>query len=629
MVATSFIPLLLATCAHANVIPRTISSTYKNATHSSAASSQSSEGLSFVFAGENPTSSAASSQSSEGLSFVFAGEDPTSSAAPSKTSAALSFAFPSKDSASSGAASPETSVGISFAFPSSSSSSSSSSSKDVLVGIDMGFTRSTRSAPLTIGIDLGPPTATSSRIGTPVGTPVGTPAAGNVSVSEQGFDFGFGGPTGAPSLVLTMIDGSFVLATVGASSTKPATTVPAGATTSSKISLPVVTTAAPQEPTSRTPFEVGGITVSQNSDTQLVVGSQTLAVGSSVIVGSGSSTTAIVLQTDGSSTRIVVGTATAAVPAAEPTSGGSGEAAAPFEVGGITVSRNSASQIVIGTQTLGGAAGSSIVVGSGSFTTAVVLQTDASGATQVVVGGTTTAAIPTAAPISGVEGDPDAIVFGSQTLHPGSTLTLGSGSSTTKLVLQTYSAGGSAIVVADASTTYTVAAPTRASALPTLAGGGVQLITTGLTTELVVGGTQTYTFKTGGPSIGLVTEGGTTIVVAGGTGSGGTRIPIPTGLGKETSGASASASGSSGRSSRSTLGSATGSSRTTTAAAESSAAASGLSSGLGGDVDWATASASASASASGSVGAAARMVDGAVVGTGLVSAVCAVLALIL
>lgn len=446
-------------------------------------------------------------------------------------------------------------------------------------------------------------------------------------MSEQGFDFGLGGPTGAPSLVLTMIDGSFVLATVGASSTKPATTVPAGAT-SSKISLPVVTTAAPQEPTSPTPFEVGGITVSQNSDTQLVVGSQTLAVGSSVIVGSGSSTTAVVLETDGSSTRIVVGTATAAVPA-EPTSGGSGEAAAPFEVGGITVSRNSASEIVIGTQTLGGAAGSSIVVGSGSSTTAVVLQTDASGATQVVVGGTTTAAIPTAAPVYGVEGDPDAIVFGSQTLHPGSTLTLGSGSSTTKLVLQTYPAGSSAIVVADASTTYTVAAPTRASALPTLGGAGVQLITTGLATELVVGGTQTYTFKTGGPSIGLVTEGGTTIVVAGGSGSGGTRIPIPTGLGKETSGASASASGSSGRSSRSSLGSATGSSRTTTAA-ESSAAASGLSSGLGGNVGWTTASASASASASGSSeGAAARMVDGAVVGTGLVSAVCAVLALVL
>ncbi|EOD51278.1 putative phytanoyl- dioxygenase protein [Neofusicoccum parvum UCRNP2] len=512
-----------------------------------------------------------------------------------------------------------------------------------LGGIDMGFTKSSSAPALTIGIDT-------AQAGTPAATPGGDVSvsgdvSGDVSVSGEGFNTGIKPTLTGPTLILTEISGQFVLATVGATSA-PATsagtttglggmilsglgetgssapeqttaasepespeqtTAPAESDSPEQTSaasepdspeqttdagLPVVTTAAPQEPESTaaaaapTPVEVGGITVSQNSDTQLVVGSQTLEAGSTIVVGTGSSTTAVALETDGSSTHIVVGTATAAVPEAT----GSAEAApSPIEVGGVTASQNAASEIVVGTQTL--APGSSIIVGSGSSTTAVALQTTdgttqlvvgsstavvpaaapastasapaplevdgvtvsqntasqlvvgsqtlapgstitigsgssttaialhtASGSTQLVVG-STTAAIPTAAAAA------PAIIFGSQTLHPGSTLTLGTGSRTTAVVLTTDAAGRSAVVVADASTTYTVAAGTS-SASPTTT--GARLLTAGGTTELAIGAT-TYTFKTGGPAIALSTRGGTTVVVAG-TGSAQSLIAIPTGL---------------------------------------------------------------------------------------------------
>ncbi|KAH7039038.1 hypothetical protein B0J12DRAFT_244648 [Macrophomina phaseolina] len=263
-----------------------------------------------------------------------------------------------------------TTAAVSFVFPSAVAGPSSPEDSDS-VGIDMGFTKMTNSQPHTMGIDLGPSTAESAQTETPVGFSTGTPAAGPVSVSGEGFNIGFGPHTDGPTLVLTEIGGSLVLSTLSPSSTlattasaepaapgttksaqsepddptqistaaepaNPGTTLGAlepdtpepesSARTSlaSEPGLPVIATVAPQEPgftevaASPTPIEVGGITVSQNSDTQLVVGSQTLAAGSSIIVGSGSSTTVVVLQTEGSSTHIVVGTATAAVPSLAP-----------------------------------------------------------------------------------------------------------------------------------------------------------------------------------------------------------------------------------------------------------------------------------------------------------------------
>lgn len=597
---------------------------------------------------------------------------------------------------------------VSFSFPTQEASGTKTKDSDS-AGIDLGFTKPTNSQPQTIGIDLGPSTADSAQSG----TPAGSPAAGTPAVSADGFNTGFGPHTDGPTLVLTEVGGSLVLSTIGSSSapattasaesndpetTKsaqpestagttapsepeapeqtsaaPETDAPTQSPEASGSGLPVVTTAVPQEPASTavavspTPIEVGGITVSQNSDTQLVVGSQTLAAGSSVIVGSGSSTTAVVLQTEGGSTHIVAGTATAAVPnpaSAEPEA--STAPAAPFEVGGVTASQNSASEIVVGTQTI--APGSSITVGSGSSTTAVVLQTD-DGATHLIVG-SSTAAIPTApaaapetaapAPftVAGVTASQNSasdlvigthtlapgssivlgsgssttavalqtndgttqlvvgsstaaiptaaaaaapIVVGSQTLTPGSTLTVGSGTQTTALVLSTNAGGSSAIVVADASTTYTIDAPSASATNPpattTIPTTGAHLITTGATTELVVG-KSTYTFKTGGPSIGLVTEGGTTIVVAGESGGSRTSIPIPT------SDASSS----------------------TSTARASSVSGDGLSpsSGLGGGVGWATTSASAAASSTG----AAASVAGWSEGGGLIGLVCAVLGLV-
>lgn len=338
------------------------------------------------------------------------------------------------------------------------------------------------------------------------------------------------------------------------------------------------------------PFEVGGVTASQNSASEIVVGTQTIAPGSSIIVGSGSSTTAVVLQTDGGATHLIVGSSTAAIPTA-PAAAPETAAPAPFTVAGVTVSQNSASDLVIGTHTL--APGSSIVLGSGSSTTAVALQTN-DGTTQLVVG-SSTAAIPTAAAAAAP------IVVGSQTLTPGSTITVGSGTQTTALVLSTNAAGSSAIVVADASTTYTIDAPSAAATNPpattTIPTTGAHLITTGATTELVVG-KSTYTFKTGGPSIGLVTKGGTTIVVAGESGGSRTSIPIPT--------------------------SEASSSTSTTRAPSVSGDGLSPSSGLGGGVGWATTSASAAASSTG----AAASVAGWSEGGGLIGLVCAVLGLV-
>lgn len=65
-------------------------------------------------------------------------------------------------------------------------------------------------------------------------------------------------------------------------------------------------------------FEIGGVTVIENSQSKLVVGSQTLELGSSIVVGTGASTTPIAIHTEKGATRIVVGTTIGIVPTRAP-----------------------------------------------------------------------------------------------------------------------------------------------------------------------------------------------------------------------------------------------------------------------------------------------------------------------
>jgi len=111
--------------------------------------------------------------------------------------------------------------------------------------------------------------------------------------------------------------------------------------------------------------------------------------------------------------------------------------------------------------------GSSIVIGSGTSTTTIVLQTNTNGNTQVVVNGKTTnlpaaSTAPSIAPVviasltitpSVAHGGNTVLDVGGQTLAAGSTITLGSGKSATTIVYQ-VSNGVTQIVVNGQTSTF-------------------------------------------------------------------------------------------------------------------------------------------------------------------------------
>jgi hypothetical protein len=124
------------------------------------------------------------------------------------------------------------------------------------------------------------------------------------------------------------------------------------------------------------------ITPSSGSNSVYHIGSQTLALGSTITVGSGSAAQTIALQTTNGKTELVVGSSTSAFTVAS----SSTLPGTVINVHEQTVTANSKSEFVISGQTL--SVGGSIIEGSGSSTTVIALKTDSAGHTVLIAGGT-------------------------------------------------------------------------------------------------------------------------------------------------------------------------------------------------------------------------------------------------
>ncbi|KAK8208452.1 hypothetical protein IWZ01DRAFT_484099 [Phyllosticta capitalensis] len=240
------------------------------------------------------------------------------------------------------------------------------------------------------------------------------------------------------------------------------------------------TASSPPPPSSSAQTVFQGVTVSQNSQSQIVVNSQTVT-GSAVTIGSGASTTVVQVQTSNGATQLIAGGTTTTLPPASSAGGISPGTA--ITVGGQTFSANSASQLVVGSQTL--ASGSSITIGTGASTTVVALQTGTNGQAQLVVGNQTTdlaasttshfATIAAGATIS--RNAQSEIIINGQTLKPGVTVTIGNGTAQTTIGMQT-SRGNTALIVDGKSTTLGQNATTAKSSASSDGLGGA--IITGL-----------------------------------------------------------------------------------------------------------------------------------------------------
>ena len=164
----------------------------------------------------------------------------------------------------------------------------------------------------------------------------------------------------------------------------------------------------------------------------VVIGDKTLQVGSSVTLGQGAATTMFALSTDDTGRiEIIQGHATAIIGSSD-------------NVFGKPITAPNA-DVVIGCKTL--EVGSTITLGSGPAKTEVALGTNALGQTKIVQGQWTTVITPIGSgfgePVSPVSGG---IVIGGKTLELGSTITLDSAASTTRVALETNGLGQTEII---------------------------------------------------------------------------------------------------------------------------------------------------------------------------------------
>lgn len=238
-----------------------------------------------------------------------------------------------------------------------------------------------------------------------------------------------------------------------------------------------------------------GITTSQagGRSNAVVVGSRTVGVGSSITLGSGASATVVVVLTSDGTTQLVVGSSTTALAFASPT------AAVAATIGGFTASQvaGQTEAVVVGDQTL--SAGKIVTVTGPSTTATIALQTNEAGATQLVVGSSTTdLAFATPANLAsvtfnGVEasqatGQDSAIVVDGSTLSVGETATITAASTTATVALMTGSDGATHLVVGSSTTTLSLATATAsASSRSPFAVGGVTVSPVSGTGPLVVG----------------------------------------------------------------------------------------------------------------------------------------------
>ena len=194
------------------------------------------------------------------------------------------------------------------------------------------------------------------------------------------------------------------------------------------------------------PIIVAGQTYAGNTNGGYVVGGQTLTFGGSINLNLGGSSASVVALTTNA-----VGATVVAINGVLPTP-------PAIALGGQTLAGNTAGAYVVSGQTL--APGGSITLDSGASQTVVALTTNAGGATVVAVNGVTSTLQPNSpAPAITLGGQTltgnngGAYVVGDQTLTPGGSVTLGSGSSTTVVALTTNAAGATVVGVNGISST--------------------------------------------------------------------------------------------------------------------------------------------------------------------------------
>jgi len=181
----------------------------------------------------------------------------------------------------------------------------------------------------------------------------------------------------------TLLPGSTV--TIG---TGPAATVIALQTSNSETQIIIGTStsllAKPSttEPNIRLPsFTIGTQTITANSLSEYIINGQTLAPGSDLTLGTGSSTTIVALQTYNSQTQLIIGTSTSIIgpPATPPLT--SILVPGPITIGTQTITPDSVSRYLVASQTL--------VPGGPAITVSGTPVSLAPSATAVVVGTST------------------------------------------------------------------------------------------------------------------------------------------------------------------------------------------------------------------------------------------------
>ncbi|KAK4983224.1 hypothetical protein LTR50_007344 [Elasticomyces elasticus] len=257
------------------------------------------------------------------------------------------------------------------------------------------------------------------------------------------------------------------------------------------------------------PLVIGSSTVTPNSASQYIVSGQTLAPGSSITIGSGSSTTVVGLQITGSQTLLVVGSSTSTLQVIPQTGLSFHAPPTPITIGSAVLSPAANSGYIFGSQVL--SPGGSITLGSGASTTVVALQT--SGSETLLIVGSSTSTVHGSPPVTAVRVTPGPITVGSATITPNSasdsTMTVQGSSPVTAGPITV----GSATITPNSVSAYVIGSQTLSPGGPaiTVSGTRYSLQTSGSAT-LLIAGSSTMTVQGSSPvTAGPITVGSATI----------------------------------------------------------------------------------------------------------------------
>lgn len=233
-------------------------------------------------------------------------------------------------------------------------------------------------------------------------------------------------------------------------------------------------------------FEIGGVTVSDNSESKLVVGSQTLEPGSSIVVGTGASTTPVAIHTEKGTTRIVVGTTTAIVPTPapiqpkKPARQSAGDAATTTSskrtsivtIPAGTIAYNSKTQIIVNGHTL--TPSSTLTLGTGTKATAYHLAIKPTATYLAVASEGSSGASTTMIDIWGSRGVPTGL---DQNDSSSSSTTKPTTSAESTATGSAGQEGGTRTIALGASTVSTITRATAAASSATANNGGAAVLT--------------------------------------------------------------------------------------------------------------------------------------------------------